>query len=106
MFQSADKLLDESFGDLVHHASSRFGMGHSVITLVVVMRPILLPANSVNESAPCGPAAILELEPVPEGVGNSVSSTNVPDCATALPQDTNNNAVVQNAFAVTLKALA
>jgi hypothetical protein len=34
------------------------GTGYSVITPAVVMRPILLPPYSVNQSAPSGPAVI------------------------------------------------
>src|SRR5512143_1309164 len=49
------------------------GMANSVMTPAVVIRPILLPAASVNQRAPSGPAVIPGICP---GVGtaNSVST--------------------------------
>src|SRR5262249_3069366 len=47
------------------------GIGNSVITPAVVIRPILLVSFSVNHSAPSGPVVISQV-PRPVGIGNSV----------------------------------
>ena len=46
--------------------------GYSVITPLVVMRPILLPADSVNQSAPSGPVMIQTGTLLGVGIWNSV----------------------------------
>ena len=50
------------------------GIGNSVTTPAVVMRPILLVSLSVNQSAPSGPAAMPKGLLAAVGIGNSVKS--------------------------------
>jgi hypothetical protein len=54
------------------------GIGYSVMVPAVLIRPILLPSNSVNQSAPSGPAVMPpgSLEAV--GIGYSLSVPAVP----------------------------
>src|SRR5271163_3414135 len=54
------------------------GIGNSVITPAVVMRPILLAFISVNHSAPSGPTVMPWGELLAVGIGNSVMA-----CASA-----------------------
>ena len=53
-------------------ALSAVGIGNSVTTPAVVIRPILLPSASVNQRLPSGPAAMPDGRLLAVGIGNSV----------------------------------
>jgi hypothetical protein len=68
---------------------SALGREYSVTTLAVVMRPILFPTHSVNQSAPSGPVVILKGWLLEVGMTYSVK-----DCAGDLPGRHNTSAAI------------
>src|SRR5580700_2583952 len=65
----------------------------------VVIRPILLPANSANHSVPSGPVVIPRGSLLAVVTGYPVMSLYAPDCGSALTGSPSSNAAKQKAFA-------
>ena len=67
------------------------GSAYSVITPAVVIRPILLPLDSVNHSAPSGPAVMSARNASGVGSGYSVSWPSLVSRPIALPRSSLNH---------------
>jgi hypothetical protein len=67
------------------------GSVYSVIAPAVVIRPILFVLDSVNQSAPSGPAVMSPANASGVGIGYSVTLPSMPRRPIALPRDSVNH---------------